>query len=84
MRFRVEPRRSISESPPAGCTRRVRSVAWIWSTSARIASTGASARPVTRQISHAGEGDDERQPDGQPEAQVATRRRVAVASDVIA
>ena len=40
MRLSVAPRRSISESPPAGATRRLRSVAWIRSTSARIASTG--------------------------------------------
>ncbi len=46
----VAPRRSTSVPVPAGATRRLRSVAWIRSTSARIASTGRSARPVTHQI----------------------------------
>src|SRR5512132_2525975 len=50
MRFMVRARRPISSSAGGACTRRCRAAAEIASTSARIASTGARARPATTQV----------------------------------
>src|SRR5512133_3571441 len=50
MRFMVRARRPISSSAGGACTRRCRAAAEIASPSARIASTGARARPATTQV----------------------------------
>ena len=46
----VRPSRATSSVPPVSGTRRLRSAAEIASTSARIASAGASVRPTTSQV----------------------------------
>ena len=83
IRFNVAPRRPISESPPAGCTRRARSSAWMRSTSARISSTGAKARPVTHQMTIAASITITGSPIASPSRRCASARSAA-ANDVTA
>ena len=64
--------RPISSSAGGSGTRRCRSAAEIASTSARIASTGASARPTTTQVGRRHDRQQQRQPDRQ---QPGDRRR---------